>query len=79
MLGPPAPFDSDTPAGSSGARPPGMPRWVKLFAAGIIALILLAVVVLLVSGGEHGPSRHGAQAIGGDAPALSTTLESQRR
>jgi len=56
-----------------------MPRWVKLFAAGIIALILLAVVVLLVSGGEHGPSRHGAQAIGGDAPALSTTLESQRR
>lgn len=79
MLGPPARSDSDPTNGPSGARPPGMPRWVKLFVAGLAGLILLVVVVLLVSGGEHGPSRHGAQAIGGDASTLSTILESPRR
>jgi hypothetical protein len=35
-----------------------MPRWVMV--SGIIALLLalLAVVVVLISGGEHGPRRH---------------------
>ncbi len=38
--------------------PAGIPRWVK--AAGlIIALVVLVLVVtMLVSGGDHGPSRH---------------------
>lgn len=45
------------------AEPPrqpytGMPRWVKV--SGLIAIILAltVVIVLLVSGGEHGPRRH---------------------
>ena len=37
---------------------PGMPRWVKV--SGIIAIVLalVVVIVVLVSGGEHGPGRH---------------------
>jgi hypothetical protein len=36
-------------------RPPGAPRWVKVF--GIIAAVaILALVILLLSG--HGPGRH---------------------
>jgi len=36
-------------------RPPGAPAWVKVF--GFIALILL-LVILKLSGGNHGPGRH---------------------
>jgi hypothetical protein len=37
----------------------GTPRWVKV--SGIVALLLALVVavILLIGGGEHGPSRHG--------------------
>jgi hypothetical protein len=38
--------------------PPPMPRWVRLSLL-VVALLAVAVVLLLVSGG-HGPSRHGA-------------------
>jgi hypothetical protein len=35
----------------------GTPRWVKAFA--LIALVVVVLfVVLNISGGEHGPSRH---------------------
>ena len=36
----------------------GAPRWVKV--SGIIAavLVLLIVIVMLASGGRHGPGRH---------------------
>jgi hypothetical protein len=34
------------------------PRWVKVFGIVLIALVLLVVMVLLVSGGDHGPGRH---------------------
>ncbi len=35
----------------------GMPRWVKVFAAiGLILLVLL--IVGLIAGGHHGPGRH---------------------
>jgi hypothetical protein len=35
-----------------------VPRWVKV--SGIVAIVLAVavVVVLLLSGGEHGPGRH---------------------
>jgi hypothetical protein len=37
------------------------PRWVKVFVAvGLVVVALL--VVLLVFGGDHGPSRHGTAA-----------------
>jgi uncharacterized cupredoxin-like copper-binding protein len=37
---------------------PETPRWVKLFGAGVVAVALLAVAVMLISGGNHGPGRH---------------------
>ncbi|WP_328967498.1 hypothetical protein [Streptomyces sp. NBC_00239] len=36
---------------------PGMPRWVKICGIVGIAVALLIVVMLLI-GGEHSPSRH---------------------
>jgi hypothetical protein len=45
------------------AAPTGVPRWVKVFAAVILALVLLFVGLKLTGiGGDHGPGRHG----GGD-------------
>lgn len=36
---------------------PGAPRWVKVF--GVIAVIVLVLfVILLLTGGDHGPGRH---------------------
>lgn len=43
----------------SGGRPPGAPRWVKVFAAVVVALVLLLAVMLMMGGGDHGPGRHG--------------------
>lgn len=42
-----------------------MPRWVKVSAIVAAVLALLAVAVLLISGGEHGPSRHMSAGHGG--------------
>jgi hypothetical protein len=36
----------------------GVPRWVKVFVVTALGLVLLMVVVMLVSGGRHGPGRH---------------------
>lgn len=36
----------------------GVPRWVKIFVFTTLALVLLMVVVMLLSGGQHGPGRH---------------------
>lgn len=47
---------------------PGTPRWVKLFGGCLAALVVL-VVVLLATGGEHGPGRHLEG--GSDAPAAT--------
>jgi uncharacterized cupredoxin-like copper-binding protein len=44
--------------GADPDRGEGMPRWVKVFGIIIIVLGLLAVVVLLIGGGRHGPGRH---------------------
>ena len=55
MTDPPRP-ESESPVGRP-TEEPGMPRWVKisLFIAAAIAII---IVVLLLFGGDHGPSRH---------------------
>ena len=34
------------------------PRWVKVSGIIAILLILLVVITMLISGGEHGPGRH---------------------
>lgn len=53
---PPAGRDRSLRSGPD--QPPGMPRWVKVF--GITAAVLLTVMILimLLSGGQHGPGRH---------------------
>ena len=34
------------------------PRWVKVSGLVVIILVLLAVAIMVISGGEHGPGRH---------------------
>jgi len=44
----------------------GTPRWVKVFGAIALVVVLLVVVVMVTGvGGEHGPGRHSG---GGDGP-----------
>ena len=42
----------------AGDVPPGVPTWVRLLAIGLLIALVLAVVAMLVVGGEHGPGRH---------------------
>jgi hypothetical protein len=37
----------------------GPPRWVKASAITAGVLLLITIAVMLLSGGEHGPARHG--------------------
>ena len=54
----------------------GVPRWVKVFVITALGLVLLMIVVMLLSGGQHGPGRHVSSA-GFDAPvAYSVTAAS---
>jgi hypothetical protein len=48
----------NTSTGSDRESPPRMPRWVWMSAIVLGVLILLAVVVMLVGGGQHSPARH---------------------
>lgn len=53
------------------AKPPAVPRWVRISGLIALAVILLAVVVMALAGGEHGPDRHppgGANPGGRTAP-----------
>lgn len=59
--------DNETPSvpvgpGVSGSHevPPGMPVWVKYLLGALVAVALLAVLAMLLVGGDHGPGRHGA-------------------
>ena len=36
----------------------GVPRWVKVFGLAVAGLLISAAVVMLLSGGRHGPGRH---------------------
>ena len=45
-------------SGQDGSSTTGMPRWVKVFLIVAVALAVLAVVAMLIVGGEHGPGRH---------------------
>ena len=58
---PDAATPSDPSAGGEddGLSTTGAPRWVKVFAAVVLALALLVVIVLLAGGvGGHGPGQH---------------------
>lgn len=50
---------SQTPIKPSRKSPPGIPRWVKVFAIITFALTLLILIALATGlGGPHGPGRH---------------------
>ncbi len=36
----------------------GAPRWVEVFGAIALVVVVLVAVLLLTGGGDHGPSRH---------------------
>ncbi|MGH2757563.1 MAG: hypothetical protein ACRDI3_07225 [Actinomycetota bacterium] len=46
------------PPRPSEPQPPPRPGWVKVFAIVVAVVVVVVVVAALVSGGEHGPSRH---------------------
>ncbi|KUM36452.1 hypothetical protein [Arthrobacter sp. EpRS71] len=53
---------SGVPTGNRGEKTDtftGPPRWVKVSAIVAGILLLVAVAVMVLSGGEHGPGRHG--------------------
>jgi hypothetical protein len=51
---------------------PGTPRWVKV--VGIIAVVLLLLLgIIILIGGEHGPSRHAPPASEQTRPAGGST------
>ncbi|MDQ0256370.1 hypothetical protein J2S74_003790 [Evansella vedderi] len=39
-------------------QPPGIPSWVKVSAFIAVIVVLLIVMIMLITGGEHGPGRH---------------------
>ena len=45
---------------------PKTPRWVLALGGGLLAVILLAILVMVLGGGQHGPGMHLG---GGGAPA----------
>ncbi|MBT2521154.1 hypothetical protein [Arthrobacter sp. ISL-28] len=56
----------------------GPPRWVKVSAIVAGILILVAVAVMLLSGGQHGPARHGL-GMGGTGAVSSQAHNEQIR
>ena len=52
----------------------GPPRWVKV--SGIIALALIVLVlIVLLTGGNHGPGRHqSSRGHGGQLPSVATAV-----
>ena len=46
-------------AGPDGGSGTGTPRWVKVFGAIVLVVVVLFIVLLLTDGpGRHGPARH---------------------
>jgi hypothetical protein len=58
-------------ADAAGVRP-GVPRWVKTLGIVLAVLLLLALLVMLASGGQHGPGRHRSAPIGQIGPAVAS-------
>ena len=52
------PSSRQQPRQQSAGQPPGLPRWVLVAGIVLAVLVLVAVAVMLLSGGQHGPGRH---------------------
>lgn len=48
---------------------PKVPRWVKVLAIIAVVVALAVIVVMKISGGQHGPGRHLPGGSSGEAPA----------
>jgi hypothetical protein len=59
------------PDRSSAAAYPGTPRWVKVSAIVALVLVALAIIVMVASGGQHGPGRHLPSGAPGDPGGLT--------
>jgi hypothetical protein len=54
---------------------PGTPRWVKVFGIIVIVVVLLALGLMFLVGGEHGPGRHTQSGEAGGQVAVSSVME----
>jgi uncharacterized cupredoxin-like copper-binding protein len=63
---------ADSPPDPTMAQRPGTPRWVKVIGIVLVAVVLLALVVMFVGGGQHGPAMHTGS--GGGSPSPSSTV-----
>ena len=54
--------ERETTAADRDTAAPPMPAWVKYLLLALLAVLVLAVLAMLLTGGEHGPGRHGALA-----------------
>jgi hypothetical protein len=65
-----------------GGSPPRMPRWLRIAAIVVGALVLIFIALQLTGvGGQHGPGRHalgGARTSAGVAPQWQPTLAGLR-
>ncbi|MDQ3553964.1 MAG: plastocyanin/azurin family copper-binding protein [Chloroflexota bacterium] len=52
----------DSPRGPAARPGPGTPGWVKAIGIATIIVVALAIVVMVIGGGEHGPGRHASSA-----------------
>lgn len=51
--------ESEASGPQTGEQPPAMPRWVKVSVVVAAAVLLVLVVLRLTgTGGQHGPARH---------------------
>ena len=58
MSDPPRHTNAETGHDTDRGAPPGVPRWVKVSGI-IVAILVLALVAVMLIGGDHGPGRHG--------------------
>lgn len=62
--------------GSTTTKPPGTPRWVKVFVSVVAIMVLLVVIMLFASGGRHGPGRHlPSGGTGGSTSPIAHTVQ----
>lgn len=59
----------DTPQDPTHHNRPSTPRWVKALGAGLAIAVLMVVIVMLTSGGQHGPGLHAGSPAGGGPSA----------
>lgn len=57
---------ADSQPDSTTAQRPGTPRWVKAIGIVLLAAVLIALAVMVLGGGQHGPGMHGGT--GGSSP-----------